>query len=341
LRRGANECSDREGPLSITHLSRSSQTPWMAASGHGPSLPLRDCQPEYNDLGNVLYYRGSIPGLYGDNKPHQVVIAITIKMGNNASAVASTSLIKDFSNLKEIVMVGIAGGVPGEQGSEDDVRLGDIVVSSGLLQYDFVKIEDSKETWRGQLQPPSRELLQIANDLEAGRRLGQHPWEAHICDISSKTENGSRPPKDTDPHDIFRTAPDTDPRRRGDQPVIHHGIIGSANILLKSERVRDQLKKRHKVLAVEMEGSGISDASWSFKTGYLLIRGICDYCDKSKNDVWQEYAAAAAAGYMRALIERIPVQRLSVFDRLGESIERASQLTAGKLQPELPPPVLL
>jgi nucleoside phosphorylase len=298
------------------------------------------CQPEYNELGNVLYYRGNIPGLYGDNKPHQVVIAITIRMGNNASAVASTSLIKDFSNLRDIVMVGIAGGIPGEQGAEDDVRLGDIVVSNALIQYDFLKIEDNKETWRGELKPPSRELLQIANDLEAGRRLGLHPWEPHIHDISNKTENGSRPSKETDPRDRYRTAPDTDPRRRSDHPKIHLGVIGSANILLKSEKSRDQLKKRHKILAVEMEGSGISDASWSFKTGYLLVRGICDYCDKSKNDAWQEYAAAAAAGYMRALIEKVPVQRLSVFDKLDESIERDPQVTVGKIQPGGPPPAL-
>ena len=56
-----------------------------------------------------------------------------------------------------------------------------------------------------------------------------------------------------------------------------------------------------------MEGSGIATATWiSGSTGYLLIRGVCDYCDSHKNDMWQGYAAAVAAAYTRALIESIP-----------------------------------
>lgn len=58
--------------------------------------------------------------------------------------------------------------------------------------------------------------------------------------------------------------------------------------------------------AVEMEASGIADATWNHDTGYLVIRGICDYCDKHKNDVWQEYAALVAAAYTRSLIEELP-----------------------------------
>lgn len=38
---------------------------------------------------------------------------------------------------------------------------------------------------------------------------------------------------------------------------------------------------------------------------HLVVRGICDYCDSHKNDEWQEYAAAVAAGCTKALIESI------------------------------------
>ncbi len=56
-----------------------------------------------------------------------------------------------------------------------------------------------------------------------------------------------------------------------------------------------------------MEGAGIADATWlSDKAGYLVVRGICDYCDSSKGDEWQAYAAAVAAAYTRALLEAIP-----------------------------------
>ncbi len=54
------------------------------------------------------------------------------------------------------------------------------------------------------------------------------------------------------------------------------------------------------------EASGIADATWNHEVGYLVVRGICDYCDSHKNDEWQQYAAVVAAAYTRALIESMP-----------------------------------
>jgi hypothetical protein len=59
-------------------------------------------------------------------------------------------------------------------------------------------------------------------------------------------------------------------------------------------------------MAVEMEGSGVADATWDLSAGYFIIRGICDYCDANKTDIWQDYAAIVAAGYTRALLESLP-----------------------------------
>jgi nucleoside phosphorylase len=281
---------------------------------------LDNYEEEYSEASNILYYRGKIVSPIHGNESHEIIVATTIKMGNSAAAIAVTSLVKDFPALTDVIMVGIAGGVPGEQGADDDVRLGDIVVSNGrgVVQYDMRKVEEGKDICRDQSQPPSNHLLSFVGNLESERRLGRRPWEAHIQTIASKTENGRRPEDQTDQRQKLRSGPETDPRRLHGQPVVHTGMIGSANILLKSEKVRNRLKKEHKILAVEMEGSGIADASWTFRVGYLLVRGICDYCDKSKNDIWQEYAAAAAAGYMRALIEKVPVKRVSIFDKLSE-----------------------
>jgi hypothetical protein len=57
--------------------------------------------------------------------------------------------------------------------------------------------------------------------------------------------------------------------------------------------------------AIEMEGSGVADASWEAGCPYLIIRGICDYCDQNKNDEWQNYAAVVAAAYTRTLLESL------------------------------------
>jgi nucleoside phosphorylase len=97
-----------------------------------------------------------------------------------------------------------------------------------------------------------------------------------------------------------------DSKRRRGQPRIFIGSIASANKLLKNSHERDELRDRFKVKAIEMESSGIADATWIQEKSYLVIRGICDYCDANKNDDWQTYAAVVAAAYMRALIESIP-----------------------------------
>ncbi|KAK6540909.1 hypothetical protein TWF694_008293 [Orbilia ellipsospora] len=34
----------------------------------------------------------------------------------------------------------------------------------------------------------------------------------------------------------------------------------------------------------------------------IVIRGICDYADSEKNDMWQEYASATAAAYTKLLL---------------------------------------
>ncbi len=83
------------------------------------------------------------------------------------------------------------------------------------------------------------------------------------------------------------------------------GTIAAANTLLKNPLIRDELRNKFNVKAVEMETSGIADATWNHGVGYLAVRGICDYCDSKKNNIWQKYAAVVAAAYTKSLLESI------------------------------------
>ena len=82
-------------------------------------------------------------------------------------------------------------------------------------------------------------------------------------------------------------------------------FVAKADNKTHARRLRDQLARDCGVIAVEMEGSGVADAAWTAGQQYLVIRGICDYCDDKKNDLWQGYAALASAAYARALISSI------------------------------------
>jgi nucleoside phosphorylase len=83
---------------------------------------------------------------------------------------------------------------------------------------------------------------------------------------------------------------------------------------LKSAIIRDRLSKKFKIKAIEMEASGIAEATWENGRGYFVVRGICDFANDDKNKVWQPYAAAAAAAFTRDLIESMPLMEESKKD---------------------------
>jgi len=233
-------------------------------------------------------------------------------MGNNVAAIRATRLLEHFATITFIIMTGIAGGVPHPEKADEHVRLGDIVVSDqgGVVQYDFDKETGDATIHRHPPRPPSAILLESVRLLEAGEIEGSRPWLKFV-DLIVNQLGITRPSEETD---VLASSDDPeiqiphpkDPQRVKGQPRIHFGSIASANKLLKNPVKRDALRDKFGVKAVEMEGSGIADATWHHEVGYLVVRGVCDYCDSNKGDEWQSYAAAAAAAYTRALLESMP-----------------------------------
>jgi nucleoside phosphorylase len=248
---------------------------------------------------------------------HHVVIA-QADIGNNIAAVRGTQVLSHFPTVDSIIMCGIAGGIPQPTKAAEHVRLGDIVISNikGIVQYDFVKRTVKKrrtsiaEEIRASPHRPSAFLLEAVRILESNSYLGQHPWEERLRDGLARLKWERPDPLSdvlTDPADSEKMIPHPeDPNRRPCQPRVFLAPIASANILLKDWAKRDALRTQFGVKAVEMEGSGIQEATWTQGIGYLVVRGICDYCDQNKNDHWHNYAAMAAAAYIRALLESIP-----------------------------------
>lgn len=269
-----------------------------------------ECVELRSDIHPVTYFRASVPCFDKPEFKHQIVIASVFSIGNCASAIAATSALKDFNSIRDILVVGIAGGIPAPNELDGDVRLGDVVVSAkkGLVQYDMVKLEENAKPFiRSTMPLPSPHLSTQVALLEADK-LAKRPWETHIDRVTGSDVAYARPNDDTDPyHSQWKPESQHKARRKG-YPFIHLGIIGSANVLLKSPTVRDNLKSELQIIAVEMDGSGVAEATWLFKRGYLIVRGISDYCDadKAKTEIWRRYAGVVAASYARALLERIP-----------------------------------
>jgi HEAT repeat protein/nucleoside phosphorylase/energy-coupling factor transporter ATP-binding protein EcfA2 len=258
------------------------------------------------------YTIGKIPARGGGY--NVVVVTLLKQMGNNSAALAATNLLRNFDSVEDVLMVGIASGIP-----QKGLRLGDVAVSNekGVIQYDNVRRTDGRLEIRDTSGKPSARMIGKIKALEARQVRGERPWEKFIV-RGEIIENGKRP--------SFKSDPYSSQADRQKFPKIHYGLIGSANTLLKNSEFRDSLAEQN-VIAVEMEGSGIADGTWDFGKGYLLIRGICDYSDKNKSDEWQVYAAVSAAAYMRALIETIDVP-------LDEDEEDTKQTTTPRLEPQ-------
>ena len=259
------------------------------------------------------YFVGRIPSLHGGG--HSVVLALAA-MGSNIASARATLLLEHFRNVEAVIMVGIAGAVPHPTKPDEHVRLGDIVVSDkrGVIQYDYVKLQNDDpkfEEIRACTVSPSAMLIEAVMFLDNQQLEGKRPWDDHIQRILNQW-NWKRPLANTDrlyasdnPNKPIKHPPD--PERLPGLPRVFLGPIASANALLKNPAKRDSLRAQFGVKAVEMEGSGIAEATWLHDRGYLVVRGTCDYCDSRKNDAWQKYAAAVAAGYIKALIESLYV----------------------------------
>ncbi|OPB36242.1 wd40 protein [Trichoderma guizhouense] len=260
--------------------------------------------------------------------------------GIAAAAGAATNLLRSFPNIRFGLMVGTGGGAPTRY---HDIRLGDVVVSSpgdgkgGVFQYDFGK------TMQGQAfvetgfldQPPS--LLRAAvTGLRADYELHGHTLTEEVNKAIQKKprlkKTYSRPQTgdilykpaythisgpweaceacDDDPANCIPRRPRDE---NDDDPIIHYGLIASANQHMENAIIRDKLAMEKDILCFEMEAAGLMN-----HFPCLIIRGICDYADTHRNDKWKGYASMIAAAYARDLIRRLAPDRVQAVKTANE-----------------------
>ncbi len=275
--------------------------------------------PGYQGDPNI-YREGSFA--MPDGTTRHVLLASLPSMGTDNAATVATHAFRTHNDIRFAIMVGIAGGCPNPNNPDDHVRLGDVVVSNdkGVVDYGHVKRTKEGTSYRSSPQRPSASLLGAFNNLISGELLGRRPWQDRI---TAALANGglstryARPSSDKDVlrggqgKDTFVIPHPADPDRRADEPKLVGGGVATADILLKDPSLRDEVRDHFNVRAIEMEASGLQTAAWASSRDFIVVRGICDYCDTFKNDVWQHYAALAAASVMRSLIEQMPAEWFS------------------------------
>ncbi|CAI7594296.1 unnamed protein product [Penicillium pancosmium] len=283
--------------------------------------------------------------ILGSIGEHNVVIASlpTGAYGNISAATVGMQLLSSFNAIRFGFMVGIGGGVPS---SNADIRLGDIVVSQptdtsgGVIQYDLGKALSGSQFKRtGMLNRPPKVLLTALATLQAHLLTEDSRILGFVSDLQAKLapHKATKFTRPTQEDCLFQAeydhvASDTcidcdrskmslrSPREHR-EPVIHYGLIGSANQVVKDGLRRDQLAQDLGVCCLEMEAAGLMN---DFPC--LVIRGICDYADSHKNKEWQGYAAAVAAAFAKELLLVIAIDQInstpSARDTLADSVHR-------------------
>ncbi|WP_432994668.1 CATRA conflict system CASPASE/TPR repeat-associated protein [Dactylosporangium sp. CA-233914] len=267
---------------------------------------------------SAVYAVGTVPSTDA-GRPHPVVLTMLGATANHDAAAGVAHLLRSFTTVERVLMVGIAAGVPAPDRPAQHVRLGDIVVGTwGVVDYDHVVDRPGGAEPRMGQPRPDYLLERRAKVLEAAALRGERPWEAELDRLIAARPAFARPDPaadvlwssdDPDAGPVAHPDPAVSGHRPG-RPKVHHGRIGSGNRSVRNARLRDELAERYQIRALEMEGAGVVWAAFASGRDCLVVRGVSDYADSRMAMGWRGYAAAVAAAYARALLGRCdPVRR--------------------------------
>ncbi|MCJ1334548.1 hypothetical protein MMC10_011260 [Thelotrema lepadinum] len=274
---------------------------------------------------------------YGRMGVHNVVIACLPagRMGNNPATHVGSLMKANFPSLRFGLLVGIGGGIPSK---DHDIRLGDVVVSQpqvpygGVVQYDMGKaLPGGGFLMTGFLNSPPTVLLGALQRFTADIQRRRSRYVHHLSRFERLPEflhPGAQQQQQQEERDgLFEASYehvggadcrgcDSErligrPPRGSRDPCLHFGTIASGNAVIKDAEKRDRLARAMttdrfgqgfgldlgQILCYEMEAAGLMNTF-----DCLVVRGISDYADSHKNDVWKPYAAAAAAACAKEIL---------------------------------------
>lgn len=170
------------------------------------------------------------------------------------------------------IMTGICAGDP------QRVRLGDLVVAERTFTYDNGKFESDEQGHAFHLC----DTLTYQLDANIHQFLGLFDkWEPLVADLE---------------------APVPTPGQR--KTVCHIHAMASGNAVRADNPFQDVRAPVRGTVAIDMESAAFGLVmSRHPLTRWLVVKGVSDYADKTKNDVYHDYAARASASYALRFIQ--------------------------------------
>ncbi|KAL2816096.1 nucleoside phosphorylase domain-containing protein [Aspergillus granulosus] len=263
---------------------------------------------------------------------YDVILAHMPCPGKKTASAVAVHLKRTYTGIKLAFLLGVCGAVPLAQnihhppGSGADIFLGDVIVSHGVVEYDFGTRSPGgfvrKDTLTFSQGRAGQGIRSIIAMMKASQEKLEKNLSRHLALIQEK-QDATYPGLDKDilwqstyEHCLMGcqcslNVADIDhsvvsrcrtPDVKTPLPRLHFGIIASGDTVVKSATYHDQVAARDGVIGYEMELTGVWDS-----LPCILIKGVADYADSHKSKDWQEYAAASSAACMRALLDLTPI----------------------------------
>ncbi|KAK6442249.1 hypothetical protein LTR95_001524 [Oleoguttula sp. CCFEE 5521] len=252
-------------------------------------------------------------------------------MGTTNTRDLARGLKISFPNISYAFVVGIAGGAPfvhdGKEWKESDIQLGDLIVSTQVIEYDFGREYENgfrrKPGVEEILPRAPAEVANFINRMVGGKRRA-------FLRILNKTNGDLASFENFDAGnrgDCAHPGPDRDRVYALGYRHKHREAAGcakcaqctkwydeqrrtfnkdpprwyaSGNAVMKSGHRWDLLIKEEKVIGFEMGGAG----AWEV-FGTIVVKGVVDYADSHEDKQWRGYPAARAVLCAAAMIEEI------------------------------------
>ncbi|KAL7791395.1 nucleoside phosphorylase domain-containing protein [Trichoderma ceciliae] len=256
--------------------------------------------------GRTIYKLGSIG-------KHNIVIASSPNgpAGGISGAYTFTQMVETFTSIKVCLMIGI-GSVSSPTGRNPGVVQFDI----GKNGYDIVRT--------GALTNLPRSLLTALSRSEKEHKLKGSMISENLHDLELKSaESYPKPGPHMDV--LFRSSYrhitnttsndfmtiEEDHCQLCDKSQIITRVprgMRASGFRVKSPVLRNRLNEHlnYDALCIESEAAGLMN-----NAPCILIRGICDYADSHRNEIWQQHAAALAAAFAKKFMGYINPDELA------------------------------
>lgn len=208
-----------------------------------------------NSLYGLTFYQGRIDS-------HDVILA---KCGiGKVNAARCAQMLIDRSNPDFLINTGVAGGVG------PDLKIGDMVLSTDLVQHDFrmnaLGCVDGCLTLEG---PKDKPTLFVADETLLVR------FEKIAKEMAG-------------------------------EGAIHRGRIASGDTFVADRETKMRLYETYGALACEMEGAAIAQVAQAAGVPFLVVRAISDLADGSASEsygAFERHAAHLSAQMLLSFME--------------------------------------